>query len=245
MTITGNQQPLGYRSACAVLRIGFDRMFAGCEHARPQSSSLATDEDNRTPQFGFVGEGYQRSGVLVLGLNPGVVRRATVQARDRASLCALQAFQAAPTPSRFLEAQAANRLALEAWRDESRHWRTLLGEAGLSFDDIAFSNCLPWRTAKDSLPSRLQLHAAAYYAWPLVTALKPRLVICFGCNAAQVFEPRSRRVPCPSDVLPHPTLPLPPHVVWPRDRVKDAKTEHTQARALAEINAAHGRRRAA
>lgn len=245
MTVTGTQQPLGYRAALAVLQIGFDRMFAGCEHARPQSSSLATDEDNRTPQFGFVGEGYQRSGVLVLGLNPGVVRRATVQARDRASLCALQAFQAAPTPSRFLEAQAANRLALEAWRDENRHWRTLLGEAGLKFDDIAFSNCLPWRTKKDKLPSRLQLHAAAYYAWPLVAELKPRLVICFGCNAAQVFEPRPRRVPRSIDVPPRPPTPLPPHVVWRRDRNKTADIERKQARTLEEINSVLDRRLAA
>ena len=149
MTITGSQQPLGYRSACDLLRIGFDRMFTGCEQARPQPSSLATDEDNQTPQFGLVGPRYAEMRVIVLGVNPGVVKRGTVKERDQRSLEALRRFRDEPTPTNFSAAQAANRIALESWRDESRHWKHLLQEASLTFDDIAFSNCLPWRTKDD------------------------------------------------------------------------------------------------
>lgn len=229
--------PLGYRAAREVVSIGYEAMFKGYEKLIPHASDLASDEDNRTPQFGFVGPRYAETRVLVLGLNPGLVKRDKVGKRDQWSLEALRRFRDEPTPSNFLAAQAANRVALEGWRDEYLHWELLLAGTSLTFDDIAFSNGLPWRTATNALSSQLQLRAAACYAWPLVRELDPRLVICFGCNAAQVFEPRRRRVRHPKDVRHQPTQPLPPHVVWRRSRESVAEIERKNASAVAQINA--------
>jgi len=229
--------PLGYHAACEVVRVGYKAMFQGCEQLIPQASDLALKKANQTPQFGFVGPRYAETRVLVLGVNPGVVKRDKVKERDQPSLDALRSFRDEPTPGKFLAAQAANRIALESWRDENRHWKHLLARTSLTFDDIAFSNGLPWRTSTNELSSQLQLHAAAYYAWPLVKELAPRLVICFGCNAAQVFEPRRRRVRHPKDVRHGPPQPLPPHVVWRRSRKRTAEIERQNASALAQINA--------
>lgn len=209
--------PFGYRAARNVIEIGYAAMFEGCKDLIPGASDLAPEEDNRTPQFGFVGPRYAEMRVLVLGVNPGVVKRGTVKERDQRSLEALRRFRDEPTPSNFPAAQAANRIALESWREESRHWKHLLQEASLTFDDIAFSNCLPWRTKGNEFPAQIQVNAAYHYVWPLVEELNPRLVICFGRDAASTFEPKSRRVPVPKGLSAPDPGSLPTPVYWPRD----------------------------
>lgn len=210
--------PLGYRAARNVIEIGYEAMFEGCKGLIPDASDLASEDDNRTPQFGFVGPRYAEMRVLVLGVNPGVVKRGTVKERDQRSLEALRRFRDEPTPSNFSAAKAANRIALESWREESRHWKHLLQETSLTFDDIAFSNCLPWRTNGNKFPAQIQVNAAYHYVWPLVEELNPRLVICFGRNAASAFEPKRRRVPLPKGLSAPDPGSLPTQVCWPRDR---------------------------
>jgi len=206
--------PLGYHAACEVVRVGYETMFQGCEKLIPQASDLALEKANQTPQFGFVGPRYAETRVLVLGVNPGVVKRDKVKERDRRSLDALRSFQIDPTPGRFLAAQAANRIALESWRDENRHWKHLLVRTSLTFDDIAFSNALPYRSDANKTSAQLRLAAAAHYTWRLVAELEPRLVICFGNTAAAILthSGRLRRRPVVT-----PPTPLPLHVTWPRD----------------------------
>ncbi len=207
--------PLGYHAAHHAADVGYAAIFEGCTKLIPKASDLASTEDNRTPQFGFVGPRYAETRVLVLGVNPGVVKRGTVKDRDQRSLAALRRFRDEPSPSNFLAAQDANRVALEGWRDDNPHWKHLLARTSLTFDDIAFSNALPYRTHANKTSARLRLNAASHYAWRLVAELEPRLVICFGNTAAAILthSGRLRR----RLIEKSPTL-LPLHVTWPRDQ---------------------------
>jgi hypothetical protein len=63
--------PLGYCTARSVLSLGRAAFFGNAFTDIPSNRSPLLQQDDLTPQFGYVGQRYARKRVLLLGINPG------------------------------------------------------------------------------------------------------------------------------------------------------------------------------
>lgn len=221
--------PLGFRTAKDVIYAGRAAFFDTLDSDLPPNRSALLRGDDLTPQFGFVGEHFASSRVLLFGINPGngpetVTRSAT----DARMMPVLVAFAADPTPSNYLRAQAAYRAECQSWHVWKRHCSEILGAGKLSFDEIAYSNCLPWRTGSNSAFSdSVAEKAADLYAYPLIDELQPSVTIAVGKRAADVLRAGGK---APKDLL-----------VWNRAQVATAAVREERERAAKEIFARIGR----
>ena len=66
-----SMMPPGYKTAKVVLKLGRQAFFDTATADLPTGRSIILRQDDLTPQFGYVGERYPRTRVLVLGINPG------------------------------------------------------------------------------------------------------------------------------------------------------------------------------
>lgn len=88
----------------------------------------------------------------------------------------------------FLEAQRAFQKACISWSMWRNHCSEVINAGLLTMDDIAYSNCLPWRTAsKSSFGDTVSKNAAKLYAYPLIDELQPRIVVAMGKTAAKIL----------------------------------------------------------
>jgi hypothetical protein len=56
------------------------------------------------------------------------------------------------------------------------------------FDEIAYSNCLPWRTASESgFEDCVARSAVELYVQPLIEELKPAAIVAMGKRAASIL----------------------------------------------------------
>lgn len=182
--------PLGYRTARSVIELGRAAFFGTAEADLPESRSPLLQADDRKPQFGFVGSNYPSVRVLLFGINPGNgPATGTRTAADARMMPALAEFAADPTPERFVAAQRAYRTECVTWPVWRRHCAEVIGAGKLSLDDIAYGNCLPWRTASNSAFSdAVAERAATLYARPLIAELQPKIVIALGKKAAEILR---------------------------------------------------------
>lgn len=185
-----HSRPLGYVAAGCVLKAGRAAFFGALDADLPSNRSPQLRQDDLTPQFGYVGSGYRATRVLLLGINPGngteTVRRS---ATDERMMPALIAFAADPTPDRFAIAQRAYQAECAGWHVWKRHCSEAIGAGRLSLDEIAYSNCLPWRSGSNSAFSdHVAERAAMLYAYPLIEELKPSVVVALGKRAAEILQ---------------------------------------------------------
>jgi hypothetical protein len=145
--------------------------------------------DDQTPQFGFVGPRYRETGVLLIGINPGNGPSNEFRTSgDEAMMPVLAEFCAAPTPESFARASAAYMEECVKWPVWKRHCAEVLGAGGLAFDQIAYTNCLPWRTQSQArFDDGTARKAAALYVRPLLDELTPRVVVAMGKRAAAIL----------------------------------------------------------
>jgi hypothetical protein len=59
-------------------------------------------------------------------------------------------FAQDPSPEHFLQAQRAYEAECKTWPIWRRHCAEITGAGKLALDEIAYSNCLPWRTDSQS-----------------------------------------------------------------------------------------------
>jgi hypothetical protein len=181
--------PLGFGAAMGVLECGRAAFFGSESADLPKRSQPAIMSDDLVPQFGYVGPQYPATRVLMLGINPGNGPDKIRSASDELLLGALRRFVADRTVESFLEAQRAYRQVCRSWPVWKRHCAAVIGAGKLSLDDIAYSNCLPWRTASEAaFADSVAERAARLYAYPLIDELQPRIVVALGKKAARILS---------------------------------------------------------
>ena len=182
------EHPPGFDAARRVVELGRAAFFAHAEEDIPIADSPIIQADDRLPQFGYVGSGYSRSGILLLGINPGNGPRAARNAGDEAVMPYLSSFVEHPTPENFLLAQQAYQRSCQGWLLWGRECNELLAAAGVSMNDIAFSNALPWRTKSESgFKVAIERRAAENYLAPLLDDLKPKVLVAVGKKVSRML----------------------------------------------------------
>ena len=215
--------PLGYDTARRVLTLGRAVFFGDSDADLPSGRSPLLRRDDLTPQFGYVGSRYADVRVLLLGINPGhgtqnIVRTAT----DGRMMPAHINFAEDPSPARFLEAQQKYKAECEHWHIWKRHCAAVIGAGKLSLEDVAYSNCLPWRSGSASnFSDFVARRAVELYAYPLIEELKPTLLIALGKRAAEILRLAGKT--------------LPPLIVWNRAQVATEAVLRDRANAAAQV----------
>lgn len=185
---------LGYSTARHALSLGRAAFFGGSEADLPPSSSAVIRGDDLTPQFGYVGVRYEETRVLLFGINPGNGRRDFRSPADERMMPKLVRFRDDPSGESFRCASAAFAEACQTW-PVWRRCGELFGEGKLSLDQVAYSNCLPWRTATGTrFSDETAERTVRIYALPLIAELKPKIVITLYKRAASILKMNGRQI---------------------------------------------------
>lgn len=186
---------LGYATARHALNLGRVGFFGDPLADLPSSSSEDIRNDDLTPQFGYVGVRYEEFRVLLLGINPGNGPRDCRSPADKAMMPKLNRFRDEPSGETFQFASTAFAEACRNWPVWRRFCGELFGEDKLSLDQVAYSNCLPWRTATEARYSdETAERAVHHYVLPLITELKPKIVIALYRRVARILEMNDRQI---------------------------------------------------
>ena len=215
--------PPGFQTAIAVLKAGRAAFVGGVGIDLPTGRSALLRGDDLTPQFGYIGSRYKETGLLLLGTNPRNSKKMEVRtAADERMMPALIQFASAPSADNFIKAHAAYQAECETWHVWRRHCAEVIGTGKLSLDQVAYSNCLPWRTGSEStFDYALAARAAMLYALPLIAELKPRLVVAMGKRGAEVLRAGGG--------------PLPKVIVWNRAQAATKAVIQERSSAAAKI----------
>jgi len=134
----------------------------------------------------------------------------------------LASFVANPTAENFAAAMQAYKTQCQHWPLWKRHCSEVIGVGKLSLDDIAYSNCLPWRTESQSnFDDSVAFKALKLYVEPLFEELQPRLIIALGKRAASILR--------------HTQKQLPEMVVWNRAQAATITVKQERAEAAERI----------
>ena len=179
--------PLGYKTALTALRRG--DFFLSPDDDLPTGRSELIRNGDLVPQFGFVGPRYAERRVLILGINPGNGNDLVRSTSDERMIPVLSKFFREPSEQNFIDAQRAYRTECESWHVWKRHCSQVIGAGKLSLDEIAYGNCLPYRTASESaFDDAVAAAAARLYVGPLVAELRPKVVVALGKRAREIID---------------------------------------------------------
>jgi len=222
---------LGYESAKRVVLAGRTAFFGDANRDLPKHRSLILAADDQTPQFGFVGLKYPKTRVLLMGINPGNGKEKLERSpTDSRMMPALVDFAKSPTPAHFARAQEAYKAECRTWHIWKRHCNEIVGAGGLLIEEIAYSNCLPWRTGTNSaFDYSVAKRAAALYVLPLIEELQPIVVVALGKRAGEILR-----------MIPKTHFNL---VIWNRAQAATPSVMKARAKAAAELFQLLGRRR--
>lgn len=181
--------PLGYRAALSALEKGRSEFFGGAEVDLPESRSAEIAKDDLIPQFGFVGSSFARTRVLLIGINPGNGPDGKRTAGDEIAMPVLRRFFEERSEVSFSMSQHAYKGVCESWPMWRRHCSEVIGAGRLLMDEVAYTNCLPWRTnSKSTFSDDVGRRAAQSYAYPLIDELNPKVIIALGKRAASILK---------------------------------------------------------
>ncbi|MBX7134183.1 MAG: hypothetical protein K1X67_16040 [Fimbriimonadaceae bacterium] len=162
--------------------------------AEAQCRPMHLPGDSATMFAGFVGTRYTPGeGIVLLAINPGGGGDAYTErtAEDRVFFPLLERFKAArghAVPSAFEAVNQAFAPIVRGWN----LWRILgptLEAAGLTLEEVAYMNLVPYRTRGDKMPPV----AAQQAAWtriiqPTLGVLEPRAIVTLGKKAGSVVD---------------------------------------------------------
>jgi hypothetical protein len=178
--------------------------------------------DDLVPQFGFVGARFCSTRILLLGINPGNAPNHIRSSEDVRMMPAITRFAESPTEENYAGAVAAYMSVCQNWPFWKRYCSEVMGAGRLSFDDIAFANCLPWRTESGSnFSENVSIRAVEFFVRPLIQELEPSIIVALG----------KTRVP---SILSRTGLSLPKIIVWNCARALTSSVKQERAMAARE-----------
>lgn len=214
--------PLGFATAVNTLEIGRVGFLGGENSDLPTGRSAQIAQDDLIPQFGYVGKDYALSRVLLLGINPGNGPSHKRTPGDELMMESLAGFASEPSPESFRAAHAAYRAACESWPIWTRHCAEILRAGRLTLDQIAYANCLPWRTESCSgFSDQVARRAALHHAYPLIAELQPQVVVALGKRVEKILSLGGS--------------PPPDMIVWNRAQAATAAVRLEREQTAAEI----------
>jgi hypothetical protein len=150
------------------------------------------EHDSNVMFQGFVGRRYAPGGTVLMAINPGGGGDAYARrtAEDEVFFPLLEALRGA-NPDDSLHQLDALSAAFPAIVRGWNLWRILgptIDAAGSSLDEIAYLNCVPYRTRGDRMP-RVSAQRAAWEltTQPILESLQPRLILALGKKAGGVL----------------------------------------------------------
>ena len=222
---------LGFEAAKGVIGLGRQAFFQEGAPDLPIGRSPSVSLDDQVPQFGYIGSQYPRLRILFLGINPGNGPSNEQSVGDRQMIPNLRRFAENPTEENYDQAMNAYKAECVKWSVWKKHNGRLLTAGCFANDEIAYSNCLPWRTqSKSNFSDYTAEKAAKHYVGALIDDLKPRLIVAMGKQR-------------PPMILKMTGLRLPQVIYWNRAQAEKAQVEKERAAALREIRKAVGRLR--
>ena len=214
--------PLGYKSAKDAIALGRSAFLDSVTSDLPHNRSALVASDDLIPQFGYVGTQFDQSRVLLLGINPGNGNDLVRSRQDNTMMPALHRFAADVSITSFIQAQKAYKSVCQSWPIWRRHCSEVIGAGKLSFEDIAYSNALPWRTASESnFDDAVGKKAAKNYVYPLIEELQPRVIIAMGKKAARIIGLGGKS--------------FPNLIVWNRAQVATSSVQRERTTAAEQI----------
>jgi hypothetical protein len=128
------------------------------------------------PQPGYIGTNYGRTGVLLVGQNPGVPGR--LADRDRPYTAALRTLRDDPTPQNYAKLQEVLSRFIRDWPVQGRYFP--LKECGLELADIAYFNLVRCRTIDNAPPNAALTNSCRTHFDRWLDMLKPSVVAFVG-----------------------------------------------------------------
>jgi uracil-DNA glycosylase len=159
----------------------FARVVSCTACSGTHNPQLLRDEHENVPQPGYIGEGYWRRRVLLVGQNPGTPK--TLEAEDRPYTQALRQLRDSPNHDSYEKLVAELVAFIPQWPVHGNYFP--LAETGLSLEDIAYFNVVRCRTSRDAKPGStmigncIDLH---FGRW--LDQLVPKVVVFIGKWAA-------------------------------------------------------------
>ena len=215
---------LGFQAAKNVVTLGRSAFFSSQSPDLPVRQSIQLQVDDLAPQFGFVGTKYAATRILLLGINPGNGGRDDRRIpEDERMMPAVLRFAQMPTEANFEAAASACLSEIQNWRVWRSHCSAVIGAGKLQLFDVAYTNCLPWRTqSKSRFSDAVARNAVDYYLRPFIEEAQPRLIIAMG----------KERVP---EILKLAGWPLAKTIVWNRSQAATAAALRERAEAAAQV----------
>lgn len=158
--------------------VEFARVIACIHCTTSQCPKLLRDELENIPQPGYIGSGYGKTRLLLVGQNPGV-GTVGLAARDRLYTAALREVVRSPSLPAYQSLCAVMDEFVPSWPVHGNYFPLL--ECGLTLQDIAYCNTVRCRTANNALPSGRQARNCIdrhFRHW--LELLEPRAVVFIG-----------------------------------------------------------------
>jgi hypothetical protein len=164
---------LGFKAARGALEKGRCAFFGSLNCDLPIGRSETLRKDDQIPQFRYVGLDYASKRVLLLGINPGNGNRNDARTHEDVRMMpALRHFAENPTEENYVNAMQAYKNECQNFRVWHSHCKKVIESAGVTYEQIAYKNCLPWRTQSQSKFGKdVAMKTAELYLRPLIREL--------------------------------------------------------------------------
>ena len=139
--------------------------------------NLLRDDLENIPQPGYVGLGFDQTGVLLVGQNPGTPKM--LAAADLPYTSALRKLGRDPTEQRYLDLRSVLEHFIPTWPVHGKYFP--LEQCGLTIHDIAYCNLVRCRTTNDHKPNGILTETCAdahFQRW--LEVLSPRVIVFIG-----------------------------------------------------------------
>lgn len=143
-------------------------------------------------QPGYVGERYDQTRIMFVGMNPGVGPQEGLGPENLRQFEALQNLREAEEDNlvaAFIELTNVLTTIMPTWRIFQNFVEPILNCANLDFTEVAYLNLLKWRTERRN-KSFNSLYDISWNAHTReqIEVLSPRIVIAIGISAGRAFR---------------------------------------------------------
>ncbi len=183
------------------LHLEFAKVISCVKCTKATDANLLRDDGENVPQPGYIGAGYERTKLLLVGQNPAIPP-ANLQQRDERYTAALRVLRNAPTIQHYAALQLILDDYIPDWPVHGQHFP--LEDCHLKVVDIAYCNLVRCRMIRndqgkyESPNICIATECRRTHFAPWLDMLKPKCVVFVGLWAC-----RRGRTACHERGIPH------------------------------------------